>query len=87
MIKYANNLSDKTWRNMTTFQPIHKMSIDNAILFVTFYEEDGETGWRLPTEAEALDNSECQGCWHQGDLSPRWPSNECYFVRPVKDIE
>lgn len=87
MIKYANNLSDKTWRNMMMFQPIHKMSLDEAIMFATFYEEDGEKGWRLPTEEESIDNAELQGCWHQGDLAVNWPHDEHYFVRPVKDIE
>ena len=87
MIKYANNLSDKTWRNMMMFQPIHKMSLDEAIMFTTFYEENGEKGWRLPTEEESIDNAELQGCWHQGDLAESWPNDEHYFVRPVKDID
>lgn len=86
MIKYANNLSNDTFHS-GPFKPKHKMTLDEAVVFVTFYEEDGIKGWRLPTEKESMDNSELVGCWHQGDLSASWSPDDCYFVRPVKDIE
>jgi hypothetical protein len=56
-------------------------------MFVTFYEEDGIKGWRFPTEEEGFDNPELRGCWYQEDLNTSWPPDECYFVRPVKDID
>lgn len=86
MIKYANNLSAYSLRS-GLFKPKHKMSLDEAVMFVTFYEEDGIKGWRLPTEQESINNGELTGCWHQGDLSSSWPPDEYYFVRPVKDID
>jgi hypothetical protein len=86
MIKYANNLSEDRFHS-GPFKPKHKMSIDEAVMFVTFYEEDGIKGWRFPTDQESIDNPELTGCWYQEDLNTSWPPDECYFVRPVKDID
>lgn len=87
MIVYANNLSTTETFHSGGFQPIHKMSANEALLFALFYEEDGIKGWRLPTEIEAIDNPELKGCWYQEDLNTNWPDDECYFVRPVRDVD
>ena len=84
MLHYANNLSTETFRGGEP-RPKQLLSIDEAIMFVTFYEEDGIKGWRFPTYDEALDNNELIGCWHQDDLKEEWPSDERYYVRPVRD--
>lgn len=58
------------------------MTLDEAILYCTFYNHDGDTIWRLPTKLEWLYMDDLSGCWYDGRMIV---TRDEYYVRLVSD--
>jgi hypothetical protein len=93
MIKFARlclNEIDQTWFDCIIAKEKHpefckyQMTFEAAKMFCFMYSENGDFGWRLPTQEEATNNKELAGCWHQGD--DQTENSLTYYVRPVKDV-
>jgi hypothetical protein len=63
------------------------MTYDEAVLYCFFYNQEGSSGWRMPTEEETYDiYYDEEGIWYDGDGELEYYAGDCWYALPVRDI-